>query len=65
VALARLGAEPGEAVYVGDSEVDLETARRAGLPCIAVAWGFRDEPELLAAGAGTIIHKPEELLKLL
>lgn len=65
VALARLGAEPGEAVYVGDSEVDLETARRAGLPCIAVAWGFRDEPELQAAGAGTIIHKPEELLKLL
>ncbi len=64
-AIARLGAEPSEAVYVGDSEVDLETARRAGVPCIAVAWGFRDEPFLIEAGAGTIIHKPEELIDLL
>ncbi len=64
-ALARLGAEPSEAVYVGDSEVDLETARRAGLPCIAVAWGFRDEGELIAAGAHTIIHHPDELVQLL
>ena len=63
-AIARLGAEPAEAVYVGDSEVDLETARRAGLPCVAVAWGFRDVPQLLEAGAGTIIHKPAELVEL-
>ena len=64
-ALARLGAEPSEAVYVGDSEVDLETARRAGLPCIAVAWGFRDEPQLAEAGAATIIRHPSELVGIL
>ena len=64
-AMARLGAEPGQAVYVGDSEVDLETARRAGLPCIACAWGFRDEPQLVEAGAGTIIYRPAELPELL
>ncbi|MBR1838620.1 MAG: HAD-IA family hydrolase [Bacteroidaceae bacterium] len=64
-AIARLGAEPSEAVYVGDSEVDLETARRAGLPCIAVAWGFRDVDFLSQAGAGTIISHPRELLQLL
>lgn len=60
-AIARLGAEPAEAVYVGDSEVDLETARRAGLPCVAVAWGFRDELQLIEAGAGTVVHHPSEL----
>ena len=64
-ALARLGVEPTEAVYVGDSEVDLETARRAGMPCIAVSWGFRDEAQLVESGATTIIHHPQEIVNIL
>ena len=42
------------AVYVGDSEVDLETARNAGVPCLAVCWGNRTEAQLRAAGAERI-----------
>lgn len=40
-ALSDLGVRPENAVYVGDSEVDVATARNAGLPLIAVSWGFR------------------------
>lgn len=49
------------AVYVGDSDVDLETARNAGLPCISVLWGFRDRDFLQAHGATTFISTPQEL----
>lgn len=50
-AMRELGVSPADAVYVGDSEVDVETALRAGLPCISVLWGFRDRAELVAHGA--------------
>ena len=59
-ALAALNAE--SAVYVGDSEVDVETARNAGLPMIGVAWGFRGRAALAAAGAETIVDAAEEIL---
>lgn len=49
-------------VYVGDSDVDLETARNAGLPCISVLWGFRDREFLLAHGATSFITSPNEIL---
>ncbi len=52
------------AVYVGDSDVDIETARNSGLPCISVLWCFRDKDFLLAHGATTVIEKPQELLEL-
>ena len=61
-ALRRLGAERRTAVYVGDSDVDILTARNAGLPCISVLWGFRDRPFLLQHGATQLITHPEELL---
>ena len=61
-ALRRLGAESRTAVYVGDSDVDILTARNAGLPCISVLWGFRDRPFLLQHGATPLIARPEELL---
>lgn len=61
-ALAQLGVSREDAVYVGDSDVDLETARNAGLPCISVLWGFRDRDFLVAHGATTTIHSPKELL---
>ena len=61
-ALRRLGVAQDEAVYVGDSDVDLQTARNAGLPCISVLWGFRDRDFLLQHGATTLIEHPSELL---
>lgn len=50
------------AVYVGDSDVDIETARNSGLPCISVLWGFRNRDFLLQHGATTCIAHPLELL---
>ena len=54
-----------DAVYVGDSDVDLQTARNSGLPCISVLWGFRDRDFLLAHGATTFVSRPEQLLDFL
>jgi phosphoglycolate phosphatase len=62
-ALRQLGVGKEKAVYVGDSDVDLQTAHNSGLPCISVLWGFRDHDFLLAHGATTFISHPEELLK--
>ena len=59
---SKLNTEPS-AVYVGDSDVDLLTARNSGLPCISVLWGFRDREFLLQHGATTLINRPEELLE--
>lgn len=60
-ALSQLGVDRVNAVYVGDSDVDLQTARNAGLPCISVLWGFRDKDFLLAHGATTFITSPKAL----
>jgi len=60
-ALSQLGVDRENAVYVGDSDVDLQTARNAGLPCISVLWGFRDKDFLLVHGATTFITSPKEL----
>lgn len=63
--LRTLSAAPAGAVYIGDSEVDVESARNAGLPCIAVDWGFRSREILLQHGAQTIASSPAELQFLL
>jgi phosphoglycolate phosphatase len=60
--LGELGCEKAETVYVGDSDVDLQTAANAGLDAISVSWGFRDRGFLKKNGAKTIIEKPEDLL---
>ena len=52
-----------EAVYIGDSEVDIQTAFNAGMKEIAVTWGFRPESFLKENGADCIVHTPEELLQ--
>lgn len=52
-----------ECIYVGDSEVDVETAHNASLECIGVTWGFRDEDELIENGADFIAHNTDEVLK--
>ncbi len=66
-AMHDLGTTADHAIYVGDSEVDLETAKNAGLPCALVTWGFRDEDFLrsLPLQRDThFINQPAELLKL-
>lgn len=60
-ALERLGVRQSQAVYVGDSEVDVETARNAGIPCISALWGYRDREKLTAAGARYLCAAPGEL----
>jgi len=61
-ALRQLEVGKEKDVYVGDSDVDLQTARNSGLPCISVLWGFRNRDFLLAHGATTFISRPEKLL---
>ena len=61
-ALKTLGVGKEDAAYVGDSDVDIQTARNAGLPCISVLWGFRDRDFLISHGAQTFITHPAELL---
>ena len=57
----QLGAEGLRAVYIGDSEVDLQTAQNAALPCISVSWGFRDRSVLEQAGAACICDTVDAL----
>lgn len=60
--LAQLGIDRADAVYIGDSEVDVETAKNAGMDCISADWGFRSRAELVQAGAAKIISRPSEIL---
>jgi phosphoglycolate phosphatase len=62
LAMEFLGAEPAHTVYVGDSDVDVETARNAGLKCVAVSWGFRPRESLEAAGPDKIVDEISALL---
>jgi phosphoglycolate phosphatase len=64
-ALTEMGADAEDAIYVGDSDVDLQTAENAGLPCISVLWGFRSREFLLQHGAKVLVQKPAEILHLL
>lgn len=65
IALRELGVAKGEAVYVGDSDVDVATAEQAGLPCISVLWGFRDRDFLEKSGATRFAGSPAEVLALI
>lgn len=64
-ALSELGADASTAVYVGDSDVDIQTAANSGMDCISVSWGFRGREFLEKEGASVIIDTPSELLKFL
>lgn len=61
-ALRQLGMPRETAVYIGDSDVDIATARNVGIPCISVLWGFRDKQFLLDHGATMFAHRPDEIL---
>jgi phosphoglycolate phosphatase len=60
-----LGVEPAEFLYLGDTSIDMQTARDAGMHPIGVLWGFRYRKELVGAGAEAVIQTPQELLALL
>lgn len=63
--LEALKVEKEDALYIGDSDVDMNTGRNAGLRTIGVTWGFRTPEELLAIGCDGLIDHPEELLELI
>ena len=60
-AMRQLGVTTEGAVYIGDSDVDIETARNSGMPCISVLWGFRDRDFLLQHGATTLVDTPADI----
>jgi len=58
---ARMGLKPDQVYFLGDSNVDMYTARRAKMTALGAAWGFRGREELLQAGAHYILESPQEL----
>ena len=60
----KLGARPDECLFIGDTNVDIFTAKNAGMISVGVLWGFRDRAELEDAGADYIIASPAELLQI-
>ena len=63
--LRRLRVDTGEAVYIGDSEVDIQTAANAGLDSIIVTWGFRDRAYLESQGGRRFVSRPEEIEEII
>lgn len=63
-AMRELGSIKEECIYAGDSEVDIQTAGNAGIPCITVTWGFRTHEEQIAAGAVNFAEEPMQILEL-
>ena len=61
--MEELKSDAAHTVYVGDSDVDIETARNAGLRCLSFTWGFRDRAFLLEHGATTLVDTPKALLE--
>lgn len=63
--MERMGADPAETLFVGDSEVDIATAHNGGLAAAGVLWGFRDFEELTEAGAEYIVDTPQALAEII
>ncbi len=63
--LDELATDPVAAVYIGDSEVDMETAANSGLPCISVGWGFRSDEFLKKHGADRIVKTADEVADII
>ena len=62
-AMKRLGATKENTVYIGDSEVDIKTAKNCGIECISVLWGFRDKTFLEQNGATNFVSDPSEIIE--
>ncbi|MBR1797029.1 MAG: HAD-IA family hydrolase [Clostridiales bacterium] len=63
--MENVGVKPSDAVYIGDSDVDIRTGRNAGIDFISVDWGFRTREFLIQNGAGLIFSDPAKLLEYL
>lgn len=63
-AMRQLGVGKEGSIYIGDSDVDIDTAKNVGIPCISVLWGFSDKDFLISHGATHLIKTPKELLEL-
>lgn len=63
--MEQLGLRPADIIYVGDSDVDMRTARAAGLYAVGAAWGFRTPEELRAAGADAVCATPHDVRTLI
>ena len=63
-ALENFGCNKNEVLYVGDSDIDLQTAKNAGVECVCVSWGFRSAEQLKKAGAKKIVDCFEELKEM-
>jgi len=61
----QVGIRPGEFLYLGDTDTDMQTANAAGMYAVGVLWGFRDAEELVANGAKMVVERPGEVIKLL
>lgn len=61
---SQINASPERCWFIGDTPTDVHTARNAGMPCVAVLWGFRGRDELAAAGATVFVHAPSEIVAL-
>lgn len=64
-AIKELKSDIKNCIYVGDSDVDVLTAKNASIPCIGVTWGYRDEKLLKSKGADYIVNDPLEILDLI
>lgn len=60
-----LGVKEENCVYIGDSEVDIQTANNAGIPCLSVVWGYKDIDFLYKNGAQTLVYTPSDILELI
>lgn len=63
-AMRQLECTPENAVYIGDSDVDIVTAENSSLPCISVLWGFRDRTFLIEHGATVLVSHPQDIIDL-
>ena len=63
--MEKLGADRDKTLYVGDSDVDVQTAKNAGIDCASVCWGFRSRDFLIANGAVTIAENCDELFDII
>ncbi len=64
-AISEMGGDIENTVYIGDSEVDVDTAKNANLPCIAVTWGFRDKEVLESLNPEYIVDSPGDILRII
>ena len=63
--IKELNSDIKNCVYVGDSDVDILTAKNAGIPCISVLWGFRSKEFLIKSGGKIFVSKPNEILDII